>query len=271
MFKIPGNEPAFVDLLQYMDTKAREARTNDLGSLRYDAMSYLVPYEGFSAPSPSDRDKTQRGFWNVVTGRMLCPALTLAEFDADPAAFCCEVRSGEIEITHKDYPSFLYDLDEEASEVDGLLKGPFLVACFRHVFTGGRTAAKRGDGPSSGKATIAQINMMSRVHPRHIAYIATLARFLLSSQHSWDANDHQFEGRAFYYEILGLFDGEGMPMSHKKWITDTLAWWDLRDRLAAVFSAMDDTEARMFVASQNPRTVDNNAQGEDREDANSDA
>ncbi|THH23277.1 hypothetical protein EUX98_g7895 [Antrodiella citrinella] len=260
LFKMPGNEAALTDLLYYMDDKARHARTNDLGSLRYDAMTYLMPVDGFEPFLPSNRDKSKR---------------LIDDFDSRPQQFCEDVLNGKIAITHEDYPMFVYDVDEADDSGQGLLKGPFLLACFRHIFTGGRTATKLGDGLSSGKACNAQIHGMMRVHPRHIAYIATLARFILNAQPSWDATDDKFEGRAFYYDILGLLDSndKSKSASEKKWIWDTLAWWDLkifnrrvntsdhgaqqngkvissRSRLTAAFAAMDNAEAQQFVAMQ---------------------
>lgn len=67
-----------------MDDNARHARTNDLGSLRYDAMAYLIPVDGFVVFPPSNRDKSKRGFWNVTTSRMLCPLGLIDDFDSRP-------------------------------------------------------------------------------------------------------------------------------------------------------------------------------------------
>lgn len=62
---------------------ARGARSDDVGALRYNAMSYLPVVAGIEPISPSDRNKCDRGFANHATARLLCPRNMLDEFDAD--------------------------------------------------------------------------------------------------------------------------------------------------------------------------------------------
>lgn len=67
-----------------MDKKASNARSNDLGAIRFNAMAYLKPFGEYKPPQVGSRDKTLRGWNNRVTARMLCPISMLAEFDANP-------------------------------------------------------------------------------------------------------------------------------------------------------------------------------------------
>lgn len=96
--------------------------------------------------------------------------------------------------------------------------------CFRHLFTGPRTATKRTDGPSSGKASVSKINEMSHVESRQVAYIATLVSATTSA---WcNGNDviymrlalssmHKDHGRPT------MIDSKGGHSSTTFWINST--------------------------------------------------
>lgn len=133
-----------------METKARHARTNDLGTLRNTSMLYVLPFWDYAMPTPDKRDKTACGFHNIVTTRMLCPQVLLREFDSEPegsvdwlyqtvtdrlctSRFCDRVIRGNVEITHKDYLSFLYDADEADQTGEALMNGLFKGLSLVHV------------------------------------------------------------------------------------------------------------------------------------------
>lgn len=59
-----------------MDHKAGEARREDVNRVRSSVMSY-IPGETLNIP------KSDRGWNNKVTARLLCPQTRLAEFDED--------------------------------------------------------------------------------------------------------------------------------------------------------------------------------------------
>ncbi|KAK7686407.1 hypothetical protein QCA50_010631 [Cerrena zonata] len=214
----------FFDILDFMTTKVMSARSCDVGVLRYESMHYLVPYRDYNAPSPSYGRKHQRGFVNIVTGRMLCPQNKLDDFDQNPEEFCLAARNGDIEVSAEDLPSYLYDQDDCNPQdiLKGLLRGPFLVKCFRHVFTGKQSACKTSNGPSDSTRSLAKSNRMACVQSYHIVYVGILARFLLNSQKTWKTEDEKFDMTEYHNVLLELF------AENKTWAEETLEWWNRR-------------------------------------------
>ncbi|TCD61407.1 hypothetical protein EIP91_008511 [Steccherinum ochraceum] len=243
------DEDTLYRLLAYMDKKVSNARSNDLGAIRFDAMAYLKPFGEHKPPQVGNRDKSLRGWNNKVTARMLCPISMLEEFDADPSEFCRKVLELELQILADDYPSFLYDesLYDPEDPSQGLLRGYFLLACFRHVFTGGRTACKPTPGCAAGNPSLVEIHHVTRVEPRLIGYLATLARFILNAQHAWSGKDYDFSTAEFFDAIVDLFEaqhGEDASDAQIEWGADTLAWWD---------SVQDDGSADVYFTSTEPK------------------
>ncbi|KAI0288891.1 hypothetical protein BC826DRAFT_915268, partial [Russula brevipes] len=118
-------------------------------------------------------------------------------------------------------PSFLYPEEEYNPEAidENLLRGPFLLSCFRHIFTGPRTALKKSPGKSPGKKSKADLYGITKVTPENIAYAAILCRHILNSNESWATEDSGFRADIFYANIVDLFDD-------KEWAQDTLDWWN---------------------------------------------
>lgn len=175
-----------------MDQAASKGRSDDCGTLREAAIGYIPPVEGIP---DLDRkaNKELRGFCHHATARMLCPRSMRDEFDKDWEKFSRDVQNGKRLIDAEGLPSFLYpETGYNPYAIDEtLLRGPFLVSvshtiiymcttdlckCYRHVFTGPRTAMKASKGKTPGKKCIADIYNMSEVTPTTIAYIAVLVR-----------------------------------------------------------------------------------------------
>ncbi|OBZ76834.1 hypothetical protein A0H81_02943 [Grifola frondosa] len=155
----------------------------------------------------------------------LCPRQMLDQYDDDPELFRCKVREGNIRIRANDFPTFLYaDGQFDLNNMDtGLCMGEYLVRCFRHVYTGKRTAMSAPTWMAKGgRKPISELNGMTTVTPRSIAYIAVLvSRFILNDQDGWSANDNKFIGADFYKNIINLFDDA-------EWAAATLRWWNLQ-------------------------------------------
>jgi hypothetical protein len=77
--------------------------------------------------------KGDRGFSQLTTARLLCPRKLRERFDQDPHAFRQDVLSGVQEISHNDWPDFLYPEDGYNPEAidQTLLQGPFLLSVRR--------------------------------------------------------------------------------------------------------------------------------------------
>ncbi|OBZ73011.1 hypothetical protein A0H81_06633 [Grifola frondosa] len=191
-------------LSHFLDAHARFARSDDLGALRYDSMQYIEDVtlrDGQIIRYMADNQKTYRGFKDPATARLLCPRQMLDQYDDDPELFRRKVREGNIRIRANDFPTFLYaDGQFDLNNMDaGLCMGEYLVRCFRHVYTGKRTAMSAPTWMAKGgRKPISELNGMTTVTPRSIAYIAVLARFILNDQDGWSANDNKFIGADFY-------------------------------------------------------------------------
>jgi hypothetical protein len=182
-----------------LDQAASKGRSDDCGTLREAAIGYIPPVEGIPT---LDRkaNKELRGFCHHATARMLCPRSMRDEFDKDWEKFSRDVQNGKLLITEDGLPSFLYPETAYNSDAldENLLRGPFLLSvsqpifcmcitdpckCYRHVFTGPRTAMKATKGKSPGKRCVADIYKMTEVTPTTIAYIAVIVscRFVFNA------------------------------------------------------------------------------------------
>ncbi|OBZ67384.1 hypothetical protein A0H81_12712 [Grifola frondosa] len=105
-------------------------------------------------------------------------------------------------------------IDEE------LCRGDLLVQCYQHVFTGRCTELATLGMPHGARCKgITAMNMMDRVTPQSIAYVAILVHFALSTQSEWSVIDNQFSLKALYYTTLNSFQ-------NADWTAETLRWWN---------------------------------------------
>jgi len=219
----------FAKLVQVMDDHARQARSDDTKSLRYEAIQYLLTDTTQSLDpriaTASNSPKRDRGYTHFVTARLLCPARLLMDFDLDPKKFCDDVGAGRITITAADWPAFLYDNEANsysADEIDkGLLRGHFLLRVYRHIFRG--PACALDPFSSKGKGGNAKLHGLTQATPRTIAYAAVQARFVLTTRDSWDTitDDDEVDAVELYENIVKLFTMD--PTS--QWAIETLDWF----------------------------------------------
>ncbi|KAJ7585838.1 hypothetical protein C8J56DRAFT_891703 [Mycena floridula] len=160
--------------------------------------------------------KAERGFNNNHYGRLLVPLRMLEKFDEDPAQFCEDVKEGVQEdhiVTGDDFPSFMY-------AEDILCQGELLFQAFETIHFGSSASFRQ---KRRTKKTVAQINGMTEVTLRLIAYTACQVRFVLSSLLEWADEDGQFSNAAFFDLIIEQFQ-DGDPV----WIKSTLDVWNQR-------------------------------------------
>ncbi|TFK94496.1 hypothetical protein K466DRAFT_476237, partial [Polyporus arcularius HHB13444] len=135
--------------------------------------------------------------------------------------FCHSVLGGDIDIDHRDNPYFLYP----AGEFDpfdlwkGLCQGESTLKALRGIFCSPSSITLPPGARSMGRGCISHIYKIRNVEPRSIAYVATLWRNVLSSCPSWEENDGEFSGPAFFKRLVALFDDE-------IWANETLSWWN---------------------------------------------
>ena len=112
-----------------------KGRSDDTAGLRVVSINYIPPVRGVlgvkDVPMLIPRnDKLVCGFNYHAMARLLCPRSLRDEFDEDREQFCHEVNEGKINISHNDWPSFLYEEDTYNPDAldEGLLHGPLLVS-----------------------------------------------------------------------------------------------------------------------------------------------
>ncbi|KAI0369421.1 hypothetical protein BV20DRAFT_363799 [Pilatotrama ljubarskyi] len=228
------DDDQLVTYAKYIDHCARASRGDDTSALRNDGI--LLMSDEVTRPTPAYANapatlvKYQRGWNNKYTARLLCPQEKLEDFDRDTDAFTAAVQAGDIDVTAAQYPSFLYDqkaaedAPEDAIE-PGFLKSPLLRGFYKRVWTGRHSAFRNGarSDNTPGKPPISRTYNISRVHPRTIAYIIVLGRFVLSSQNQFQTMDEvgEFDNADFFNRIVKLFRDPTSP-----WCKDILEWWD---------------------------------------------
>ncbi|KAJ3480186.1 hypothetical protein NLI96_g8534 [Meripilus lineatus] len=195
---------------------------------------------------PGNKNKGDRGFNNETTGFLISPRQLSSEFAEHPMDFARDIREARTVVCAGDLMNFLWKnlfYDPKKPLAKGLMKGDFLLAVYRHLNTGPRTALKTSDGRMAGRESIASIVGLTKVTPRSIAYAATLARFILNDQQMWADNDHRFRGEEFFRIILRIFRND------PRWAKSTLAWWNKR-----VFDEEPDSKVSKFKGRVGPTT-----------------
>lgn len=251
-------------------SKARDmARREDSDKLRYPIILLLprvlsLQHLGETPLKTDQRTKCSRGFKHHSTGRLLVPRQHRDEYDADPSRYCASVIDRSTRITADDMPSFLYPENEydPNAVVRWLFHGPLFIMAYGLVWNGAQSTAV--DEPIGGRLGRRPIGYKSRpVTAERVAYVATLLRFTLSTQNQWGDIDGAFSNRAFYYNILKVFELD------MEWAQQTLkhieleVWGVLSEQAAGNmtteptgFMAMMATQ-RALAASQRERDMEN--------------
>ncbi|KAG2084830.1 hypothetical protein BD769DRAFT_1374681 [Suillus cothurnatus] len=193
------------------------ARGDDCAGLKRSVAEWLM--ECTPAPNPviHKQDKTGRGFYNDVTGRLLCPV----DYDWSDPTVRASIRDyhPDFRITACSWPSFLYedgDYDPQ-NPTKGLLKGKLLVKAFKRVFT----------SPSSTDEEQPVDSVTRSAHNRNSGERRTRRdlRFALSSSGSWRIIDDEFNNQEFYDNIVDYLELPSTPEAVKE-IDDLLLWWN---------------------------------------------
>ena len=127
------------------------SRTNDTGSLKFDALTYMLDDPATQSVKPPIRKgdpKSARGWNHPLTARNLCPIVLLEEYDKDPQyvksvspclllltlmqicrLFMNQVLDGTRKITHHKFPVCFYDVTmfDPKNKKKGFLRSQGLV------------------------------------------------------------------------------------------------------------------------------------------------
>ncbi|KAF9241133.1 hypothetical protein BU15DRAFT_45179, partial [Melanogaster broomeanus] len=129
--------------------------------------------------------------------------------------------TGQIQVAGDQWPVFLYanyTYDPE-DPWNGLLCSGLLVSAFKHIFTSPSSIDQEPKATRSGNA---RIHGMRAVTKASIAYVATQARFGLTSAQVFSRTDHVTDSERFYNSILDLLDDD----NEKDEVDQLLTWWN---------------------------------------------
>ncbi|PPR02757.1 hypothetical protein CVT24_002090 [Panaeolus cyanescens] len=200
------------DLARIIDHFITDARSSDINILKKAIISYLPrnPLVDVIIPPLHETHKSERGFNHHATGAALCPIDYQEEYQNDPDDFNNRVNSGEVVITHRKWPSFLYPDDTKFNPnnyLKGLFRGRLVVRSFVCIFAGKMAAI---DGKRVGsKASHAETHMPDGATKETLAYAAFQAAFALSSLENFAyTRGDSFSYRKFFRSIVALFDSD---------------------------------------------------------------
>ncbi|KAF9470714.1 hypothetical protein BDN70DRAFT_939488, partial [Pholiota conissans] len=215
-----GDKNLIQPFARQITTAANSARAEDTSSCRRATPEYVL--SSSSGDGDSLQNKSDRGWNNYHTARLLCPLKRLVEFDENPDLFMEHVTNKTIKIKASQWPSFLYPEDTvyDGENIDkGLFLSDLMLMFLRNILTGPSSAHQ---GMRMGtKQSKAEIHGMDRVFGRCVAYTAVQVYFALSSIEQWSssAQDGHFKLDDFFSRCVGLFERDPKD----PWVLDTLA------------------------------------------------
>ncbi|THU76953.1 hypothetical protein K435DRAFT_812912 [Dendrothele bispora CBS 962.96] len=213
---------ALGELATSMNSAVSNAISQDVRGAKSSLLHYLRSYLGYDAWSPPIKGEgtksDSRGWKHPQLARMLCTPIKLNDFEKNPVDFCVQVRDGVIRINHTHFPAFFYqDLGKRASErrdyccEGGLLRSPFLIRAWVHLFLGEYNAERYIDGEK--------------------------ARHTLAASNDWRTDDGAVVKRSAFDAILALAEDD---LVDEEWIADLLKYWN--DAVGFLLPSGDDLE-----------------------------
>ncbi|KAG1818347.1 hypothetical protein EV424DRAFT_1323921, partial [Suillus variegatus] len=193
------------------------ARGDDSASLKCAVADWLMERTPTPNPTIHRQDKSGRGFYNDVTGGLLCPV----DYDWSNPIVRASIRDyhPDFRITACSWPSFLYEdgCYDPQNPANGLFKGKLLVKAFKRVFTS-PTSTYEEQPADSAACSVRKKNSAERRTRRDL-------RFALSSAGSWRIVDDEFNHQEFYDNIVDYLELPPSPEAAKD-VDDLLLWWN---------------------------------------------
>ncbi|TBU49171.1 hypothetical protein BD309DRAFT_882748 [Dichomitus squalens] len=217
---------------KYMQVHAAAGRTTDISTLKSSFHSY-VPYvivakdRIIPPPGPgllAGLKNRNGGYCTTGTGRLIVPIDKRSAFDVDPTAYCKKKIANNKQsvngaVRHKkrhqadrpdhhddnkSYPSYLFPTDlkyDNTQPQRRIFKSDFIVA--------GPSAVGRKNGSRGlGRVTILDIYNITQVTPDYLTYVASLVRYVISTEERWSGDDRQRSGHHFHTALHRLLTVE---------------------------------------------------------------
>ncbi|KAF9241851.1 hypothetical protein BU15DRAFT_44636 [Melanogaster broomeanus] len=203
------------------DTR-RHTRGDDISSMK----ERIGHWRALPGIRPADFAVSRHtlGFNNRSTGNLLCPAnrdYSQAKQVLDFHGLC----DGTIKAGACDFPHLLWDQEMVNPEdfFDGWLRNELLVQAYKHIFISPSAALVEGGPEKPARRGNAALHGICTVSIPSISYVATLVRFVLSSDSSISrGGPGRFGYEAFYNNIISTtFD-----MLDSAATANLINWWN---------------------------------------------
>ncbi|KIJ58150.1 hypothetical protein HYDPIDRAFT_119899 [Hydnomerulius pinastri MD-312] len=193
------------------------ARADDTKGMKSAIIDWITPKGQSLNPHIPRNVKSGRGFNHERTGALLCPA----GLDWANTETRMKLVNGQIQVAGDQWPIFLYaNYTYDAEDPwNGLLRSGLLVSAYKHIFTSPSSVDQEPKATRSGNA---RIHGMRAVTKASIAYVATQARFSLTSAQVFSRTDLVTDSERFYSTIVELLD----DLEEKDEVDQLLTWWN---------------------------------------------
>ncbi|KIJ58264.1 hypothetical protein HYDPIDRAFT_34348 [Hydnomerulius pinastri MD-312] len=212
-----SSEEEVVLISDLIQKGANGARADDTKGMKSAIIDWITPKGQSLNPHIPRNVKSGRGFNHERTGALLCPAgLDWANTETKT-----KLVGGHIQVAGNQWPVFLYanyTYDPE-DPWNGLLHSGLLVSAFKHIFTSPSSVDQEPKATRSGNA---HIHGMRSVTKASLGYVATQARFVLTSAQVFSRTDHVTDSECFYNSILDLLD----DTDEKDEVDQLMTWWN---------------------------------------------
>ncbi|ETW82482.1 hypothetical protein HETIRDRAFT_314971, partial [Heterobasidion irregulare TC 32-1] len=225
--KFEGNKDSFHALLDMMIKSSSNAHAVDMMHMK----KFVAEYAALDLVMQPLKlalvlaNKCDCGFSHLMLACLLCPNKYLASFDKNFTGTWNKLKSNEIKVLVKHWPTFVYkDYQYNPSNhKKGLFCGHLLICAWCAIYIG-PSAARLGPNSmiartKSGNAKLHGTNIVTL---QTIVYATCQACFAISSIEMWSPDDSTFNYPIFYRWIVELFE----RYQADKWTKDTLAWWN---------------------------------------------
>ncbi|KIK11566.1 hypothetical protein PISMIDRAFT_19420 [Pisolithus microcarpus 441] len=212
-----SSEEEVVEIGELIQKGINGARADNTKGMKGAIIDWITPKGQSLSPHIPCNVKSGRGFNHEHTGALLCPA----GLDWTNIQTRTKLMNGEIQVPGDQWPVFLYaDYSYDPEDPwNGLLRSGLLVSAYKHIFTSPSSVDHEPKATRSGNA---HIHGMHCVTKASIAYVATQARFGLTSAQIFSRTDLITDSKRFYSSIMELLDNP----DESNEVDQLITWWN---------------------------------------------
>ncbi|KAG6376631.1 hypothetical protein JVT61DRAFT_1615 [Boletus reticuloceps] len=191
-----------IAITELIQRGANGARADDTKGMKCTIIDWITPKGQTLNPHIPCNAKSARGFNHEHTSTLLCPA----GYDWSNAEIKEKLCNGQLRVARDQWPIFLYaNYAYDAEDPwNSLLCYGILISAYKYIFTSPSSIDL--EEPKATCSCNARNHGMHSVTKASIAYVATQARFALTSAQVFSHTDLLTDSEQFYNSILELLD-----------------------------------------------------------------